>query len=81
MRVPIHDSRDTQVSLMGLIRAVKRFPTFLKEVRAELKKVSWSTRQELMTATVIVLIGACFLTLYIASIDMGLSKLMELFLR
>ena len=66
---------------MNPIRAIKRFPTFLKEVRLELKKVSWSTRQELISATIVVLIGAVFLTAYILLIDTGLSKAMEMFLR
>jgi len=66
---------------MGLIRAIKKFPTFIKEVKLELKKVSWSTRVELMTATVIVLIGSVFLTIYIALIDLGLSRLIQIFLK
>lgn len=67
--------------VMGLIRGIVRFPTFLQEVRLELKKVSWPTRSELTAATRIVLIGSVALTLYIAVVDTGLSKLMEMFLR
>ena len=66
---------------MGLIRGIKRFPTFLREVRMELKKVSWSTRQELVAATIIVLVGSFLLTLYIFLIDTGLAALMEKFLQ
>lgn len=66
---------------MGIINGIKRFPTFLKEVKAEFKKVNWSTRQELKSATIVVLIGALSLTTYIFFIDLGLAKLMEIFLK
>ena len=66
---------------MGLIGNIIRFPAstvkFLKEVRAELKKVSWSTKEELIAATVVVLVGSAFLTIYIALIDIGLSRIMH----
>ena len=66
---------------MGLIGNIIKLPVstvkFLKEVRAELKKVSWSTREELIAATVVVLVGSAFLTIYIALIDVGLSRIMH----
>jgi len=64
-----------------MIKAIKGFPRFLKEVREELSKVSWSSRQELMAAATIVIIAASLLTIYIASVDLGLSKLVQLLLR
>ena len=70
---------------MGLIGNIIRLPAstvkFLKEVRAELKKVSWSTKEELIAATVVVLAGSAFLTIYIALIDIGLSRIMRSILR
>ncbi|OPX30899.1 MAG: preprotein translocase subunit SecE [Candidatus Omnitrophica bacterium 4484_171] len=70
---------------MGLIGNIIRLPAstvkFLKEVRAELKKVSWSTKEELIVATVVVLAGSAFLTIYIALIDIGLSRIMRSILR
>ena len=66
---------------MGLIGNIIKLPVStvksLKEVRAELKKVSWSTREELIAATVVVLVGSAFLTIYIALIDVGLSRIMH----
>ena len=66
---------------MGLVRNIVKLPVstgkFLKEVRAELKKVSWSTKEELIAATAVVLVGSAFLTIYIALVDMGLSKIMH----
>jgi len=47
---------------------------FFTEVSVELKKVSWSTRSELIESTQVVLISTAFLGLFIAVIDLVLSK-------
>ncbi|MCC6758082.1 MAG: preprotein translocase subunit SecE [Candidatus Omnitrophica bacterium] len=47
---------------------------FFSEVSVELKKVSWSTRSELIESTQVVLISTAFLGLFIAVIDLVLSK-------
>jgi preprotein translocase subunit SecE len=48
---------------------------FLKEVRQELKKVIWPTRQELVTYTVVVLVTVVVLTSYVFGLDVVFSKL------
>ncbi len=48
---------------------------FFSEVSAELKKVSWLTRKELVDSTVIVIISSAFLGIYIAVTDFVLSRL------
>jgi len=47
---------------------------FIGEVMAELKKVSWSTRQELRDSTLIVIFSSLLLGTFIAMIDLVLSK-------
>ncbi len=47
---------------------------FIGEVMAELKKVSWSTRQELRDSTLIVIFSSLLLGIFIAVIDLVLSK-------
>jgi len=64
-----------------MIKKIKKFPKFLKEVQEELKKVNWSTRQELVAAAIIVIIACVLLTSYIATVDLGLSKLVQALLR
>lgn len=54
---------------------------FITEAITELKKVSWSTRQEVVDATWIVLISAAFLGVYIGSVDFVLSKLLGIIIR
>jgi preprotein translocase subunit SecE len=48
---------------------------FLREVRAELKKVDWPTRRELITYTVVVLVTITVLTLYVSGLDYTFAKL------
>jgi preprotein translocase subunit SecE len=47
---------------------------FLKEVRAELKKVNWPTRQEMIAYTVVVLVAVVVLTSMVFAMDLGFSK-------
>ena len=47
---------------------------FTSEVAVELKKVSWSTRRELLDSTWIVIISALFLGVFIGVTDLVLSK-------
>ena len=48
---------------------------FLKEVRQELKKVIWPTRNELITYTVVVLVTVVALTSFVFGLDVAFSKL------
>lgn len=66
---------------MGLISGIKKIPRFFKEVKAELKKVSWSTKEELVSATILVIVASFILTLYIALVDTGLSRAIQMFLK
>ena len=60
--------------VMKIVQTVKRIPQFFREVQQELKKVSWSSRKELLGATWVVIFATFALALYIGSIDFGLSK-------
>ena len=53
---------------------------FLRDARAELKKVKWPTKKELMAATVMVIILVLIVAIYLGAIDFGLIKLLENFL-
>ena len=64
-----------------MIKKIKGIPGFFKEVKEELKKVSWSSRHELMAAATVVVIITSLLTAYIAFVDLGLSRLVQILLR
>lgn len=72
------------LSATGVILAIYIFRNYLKiktfilEVKSELGKVSWSTRQELMGATFVVITITSLLALYIGIIDLVLSKILSL---
>ena len=48
--------------------------TFLKEVRAELRKVAWPTRSEVVNYSIIVLIAVVILTAFIAALDFAFGE-------
>jgi preprotein translocase subunit SecE len=54
----------------------KRTPPrqFLKEVRQELKKVNWPTREELTAYTIVVLVSVVVLTSFVFGLDYAFSK-------
>ena len=54
----------------------KRTPPsqFLKEVRQELKKVNWPTRQAMIAYTIVVLVAVVFMTSLVFAMDLGFSK-------
>jgi len=55
----------------------KKIPQFFREIREELKKVNWSSKNELRGAVIVVICMLVFLTLYVALLDLGLSKLIH----
>ncbi len=54
----------------------KRTPpmVFLRQVRAELKKVAWPSRPELIAYTVVVLVAVVFLTALVFGMDFAFTK-------
>jgi preprotein translocase subunit SecE len=59
----------------GITKFFRSIPKFVKEVGAELKKVSWTTRQELISSAWIVVVSSFFLGLFIAFTDLILSRI------
>ena len=56
----------------------RKIINFLKEVKQELSKVSWSTRQELIGSTFVVIVITSIMASFIGLIDLFLSKLLSL---
>ena len=59
----------------------KKSVNFLKEVKAELGKVSWSTRQELIGSTFVVIVITGIMAAFIGAIDLILSKALSMLFR
>lgn len=64
-----------------LIKHYGKIKIFLSQVKVELIKVSWSTRQELIGATKVVIVITLLLTVCIGAIDSLLSVLLNYFIR
>jgi preprotein translocase subunit SecE len=53
---------------------------FLKEVRFELKRVTWPSRKETIAGTVVVLVIVFIAAFFLGIVDMGLSELIKMVL-
>ena len=53
---------------------------FFKEVSNELKRVSWPTRQETISSTVVVIVLVFIVSLYLGIIDVILARFIGLFI-
>ena len=50
---------------------------FLREVKVELKKVTWPSRKQTMGSTVVVLVIVTIISLFLGVVDAGLSGLIR----
>jgi preprotein translocase subunit SecE len=64
-----------------MANAIERVGTFMQEVREELGRVSWPTREELVGAGLVVFVGVALLAIYIAAWDFLLSQAAQWLLR
>ncbi|MGQ0480620.1 MAG: preprotein translocase subunit SecE [Pseudonocardia sp.] len=65
---PSRDGRTTTLSPPA------RVVRFLREVVAELRKVIWPTRKELVTYTIVVLVFVAFMVALVAMLDVVFAK-------
>ncbi len=52
--------------------------TYIKQVIAELRKVIWPNRKQMVTYTTVVLVFLAFMVALIGGVDLGLAKLVTL---
>jgi preprotein translocase subunit SecE len=58
-----------------------RVTRYLKEVRAEIRKVTWPSRNDVVRLTAIVMIVLMAMSAFMAITDYGFSQLMRLIIR
>lgn len=66
-----------QDQLDAIRSAGPRASTFLSEVWAELKKVTWPTRRDTYAATTVVVVVTAIAALYLGLVDFVLSYVMQ----
>jgi len=59
------------------IRWYKRFGNFLRDVRSELKKVTWPSRAEVTSTTIVVIAATIFFGFYLFAMDLVFSWLIS----
>jgi preprotein translocase subunit SecE len=64
-----------------LVELLKRLKTFLSEVKIELKKCTWPTRQELFGSTMVVVISVLIIGVFVGLSDTVLMGLLRAVLR
>ncbi len=54
---------------------------FLREVKTELKKVTWPSRKDTLSGTAVVLVAVFIIALFLGIVDSGLSNLIKALLK
>ncbi len=58
-----------------------RIKRFLIEVKAELKRVSWTNRKELVASTSVVIVTVLLIAIFVFLVDTPFSNIMRLILK
>ena len=60
---------------------IDKIKEFFREVKIEIKKVVYPSREELMGSTWVVIITAIVISVFLGIVDLGLSKIVKVALR
>jgi preprotein translocase subunit SecE len=60
---------------------IGKIKKFLREVKLEFKKVSWSSRPEVIGSTIVVFVFLIILAIYIGIVDMMLSRIITFLIK
>jgi len=66
---------------MKLKNIFNKTSNFIKEARAELKKVIWPTKKELKNSTVVVITTIAIASIFIGLVDIFFTKVLTLFMK
>jgi len=66
---------------MKLKNTFNKIKNFLKEARAELKKVIWPTKKDLKNSTIVVISTIIIASIFIGLVDIFFTKALTLFMR
>jgi preprotein translocase subunit SecE len=68
-------------AMKKIVELLSALKTFLGEVKAELKKCTWPTRQELLGSTLVVVVSVLILGLFVGLSDTVLMQVLQAVLR
>jgi preprotein translocase subunit SecE len=67
-----------EFSIREKIEAAKQF---LREVRTELSRVTWPSRKDTLSGTLVVLVAVFIIAIFLGVVDSGLSNLIKQLLK
>ena len=67
-------------SLTGIKGIIEKIVQFFREVRIEIKKISWPQRNETIASTSIVIIIVLVIGLFLGIVDVGLARIIKIIL-
>ena len=68
-------------ALTWVPRKLAELRAFFSEVKAELKKVTWPSWQEVRSTTIVVIATTFFFGFYLWGLDLGFSEILSRFLK
>jgi preprotein translocase subunit SecE len=71
---------DIKESLTGIKGIIEKIIQFFREVRIEIKKISWPQRNETIASTSIVIIIVLVIGLFLGIVDVGLARIIKIIL-
>jgi preprotein translocase subunit SecE len=60
---------------------LRRLKEFFQEVAAEFRRVTWPSRNDVTSSTVVVLVVVFVLAMYLGAVDVALSRLVGVILK
>ena len=67
-------------NLTGIKGIIDKIIQFFREVRIEIKKISWPLRNETIASTSIVIIIVLVIGLFLGIVDVGLARIIKIIL-
>lgn len=61
--------------MKNLMEKIKRF---YREVRSEMKSVSWPNKADMKEGTIVVLVMSAIVAIFLSLVDFGFSKIVEI---
>ena len=66
---------------MKLTKVFKSLVNFIKEARAELRKVTWPNRKQLISSTIVVMITVVLVAIFLGIVDLVFSRIVTMILQ
>ena len=63
------------------MKIFENFTNFITQVKVEMQKVSWSTKDELIGSTAVVIASTLLLAVFIGAVDIVLSRVIAFIIR